>query len=98
MRDAILNKISAFTADPHFRCFGCLFPDAVDSRTYACPATPAIADILQAVGALSVYALDTCLMNRPREWNYRRIYLSNGQWDTGAVIERRNDCSLMAHW
>jgi adenylyltransferase/sulfurtransferase len=77
-------------------CFGCLFPDAVDSRTYACPATPAIADILQAVGALTVYAVDTCLMGRPRKWNYRRIYLSDGEWDVGTVISTRSDCSLMA--
>lgn len=76
-------------------CFGCLFPDAVDSRTFGCPATPAIADILQAVGALTVYAVDTCLMDRPRKWNVRRIYLSDGEWDTASVIERRSDCSLM---
>jgi len=78
-------------------CFGCLFPDAVDSRTYACPATPAIADILQAVGALTVYAVDTCLMDRPRKWNYRRIHLSDGEWDSSTVIERRSDCSLITH-
>lgn len=28
---------------PHRPMLGCLFPDAVDSRTYACPAIPAIA-------------------------------------------------------
>ena len=78
-------------------CFGCLFPDSVDSRTYACPATPAVADILQAVGALTVYAVDTCLMDRPRKWNYRRIYLSDGDWDSATVIERRSDCSLIYH-
>ena len=78
-------------------CFGCLFPDAVDSRTYACPATPAIADILQAVGALTVYVVDTCLMGRLRKWNYRRIYLSDGKWDGATVIERRRDCSLINH-
>ena len=78
-------------------CFGCLFPDAIDSRTYACPATPAVADILQAVGALTVYAVDTCLMDRPRKWNYRRVYLSDGEWNTATVIEQRSDCSLMAH-
>jgi molybdopterin/thiamine biosynthesis adenylyltransferase len=27
-------------------CFGCVFPDANDSKTYPCPGTPAIADIL----------------------------------------------------
>lgn len=78
-------------------CFGCLFPDAVDSRTFACPATPAIADILQAIGALVVYAVDTCLMGRPRKWNYRRIYLSDGEWDTAVVIDKRSDCSLSTH-
>jgi len=75
-------------------CFGCLFPDAIDSQTYACPATPAIADILQAVGALTVYAVDTCLMGRPRKWNYRRIYLSDGEWDTATAIQKRTDCLL----
>ncbi len=76
-------------------CFGCLFPDAVDSRAFPCPATPAIADILQAVGALAVYTVDTCLMDRPRKWNYRRIYLSDGEWDSAAVIQRRENCSLV---
>jgi molybdopterin/thiamine biosynthesis adenylyltransferase len=76
-------------------CFGCLFPDAVDSRTYACPATPAIADILQAVGALTVYAVDSLLMDRPRKWNYRRIRLSDGQWDTTNVIKQRDECSVI---
>ena len=85
-----------FIQEPTGPCFGCLFPDAIDSRTYACPATPAIADILQAVGALAVYAVDTCLMGRPRKWNYRRIYLSDEQWDTGTVVYARSDCSLLA--
>lgn len=78
-------------------CFGCLFPDSVDSQTYACPATPAIADILQAVGALTVYAVDTCLMNRPRNWNYRRVFLSTAEWSTGTIFGSRSDCLLMIH-
>lgn len=86
-----------FVQEPSGPCFGCLFPDAVDSRTYACPATPAIADILQAVGALTVYAVDTCLIGRSREWNYRRIYFSDGEWDNSTLIESLKDCSLTAN-
>jgi len=86
-----------FVQEANGPCFGCLFPDAVDSRTFACPATPAVADILQAVGALAVYATDTCLMGRTRKWNYRRIYLSDGHWDTGVVINSRGDCKLIRH-
>ena len=78
-------------------CFGCIFPDALDSRTYACPATPAIADILQAVGALTIYSVDTCLMERPRQWNYRRIYLSSGAWDMAPAIKARNECTFVTH-
>jgi molybdopterin/thiamine biosynthesis adenylyltransferase len=78
-------------------CFGCLFPDAIDSFRFACPATPATADILQAVGALTVYAVDTCLMRRSRKWNYRRIFLSDRKWDIENGIKTRNDCPLIAH-
>jgi adenylyltransferase/sulfurtransferase len=78
-------------------CFGCVFPDASDSRAYACPATPAIADILQAVGALTIYSVDTCLMARPRQWNYRRIYLSSGGWDMATAIKARGKCMLVTH-
>jgi molybdopterin-synthase adenylyltransferase len=78
-------------------CFGCVFPDAIDSRSYACPATPAIADILQAVGAVAVYAVDSCLMDRSRHWNYRRIVLPDGHWDTATIIKKRPDCLSMIH-
>ena len=75
-------------------CFGCLFPDAVDSKTYPCPGTPAIADILQSVGAMAVYALDTCLMSRNRLWNYRGIFLETGECDSSTRICVRNTCGL----
>jgi molybdopterin-synthase adenylyltransferase len=77
-------------------CFGCLFPDAVDDERYPCPATPAIADVLQAVGALAIYAVDSCLMGRSRRWRYRRLSLPDGSWDASANVESRADCSLCA--
>ena len=48
-------------------CIACLFPDMVNDDRYPCPGTPAIADILQALGALAVYAVDTLLMKRPAQ-------------------------------
>jgi len=56
-------------------CFGCLFPDAANDDRFPCPGTPAIADVLQLVGALAVYAVDSCLTVRKRAWNYRSIGL-----------------------
>lgn len=74
-------------------CIACLFPDIVNDDRYPCPGTPAIADILQAVGGMAVYAIDSILMSRPRFWNYRRMALSNFAGE-GSFVPRRKDCSL----
>lgn len=83
-----------FVQDCEGACIGCLFPDMADDERYPCPGTPAIADILQSVGALVVYAVDSLLMLRPRTWNYRRIALSDGGLDGSATILTRNDCRV----
>ena len=77
-------------------CIGCLFPDMADDDRYPCPGTPAIADILQAVGSLAIYAVDTLLMKRPRHWNYRRITLSDGALDGGLLVSARQGCRMFA--
>ncbi|MGD1061726.1 MAG: ThiF family adenylyltransferase [Terracidiphilus sp.] len=77
-------------------CIGCLFPDMVNDDRYPCPGTPAIADVLQLVGALAVYAIDSLLMKRPRGWNYRRISLSDGTQDGASLIPARPGCRMFA--
>ena len=75
-------------------CIGCLFPDAVNDDRHPCPGTPAIADILQAIGGMAVYAVDSCLMSRVKAWNYRRISLSRGTDDSAQQLETRDVCKL----
>lgn len=75
-------------------CIACVFPDMINDDRYPCPGAPAIADILQAVGALAVYAVDTLLMNRPRTWNYRRLGLAEGDFDCATQVEPREGCRL----
>ena len=75
-------------------CIGCLFPDIVNDDRYPCPGTPAIADILQALGGFAVYAIDTLLMNRPRAWNYRSIHLADGIEDGSTSVPVRSGCVM----
>jgi molybdopterin/thiamine biosynthesis adenylyltransferase len=75
-------------------CIGCLYPDMADDDRYPYPGTPAIADILQSVGALAVYAADTLLMKRVRTWNYRRISLSDGASDAASLVVPRSGCRM----
>lgn len=73
-------------------CTTCLFPDISENDHYPCPGTPTIADILQAVGALTVYAVDSLLMKRPRGWNHRRLGLADGAVDCASQIQVRKGC------
>jgi molybdopterin/thiamine biosynthesis adenylyltransferase len=75
-------------------CIACMFPDIVNDDRYPCPGTPAIADILQAVGSLAIYAVDTLIMNRPRTWNYRRLSMSDPSLDGGSMMAQRDACEL----
>jgi len=75
-------------------CIACVFPDMVNDDRYPCPGTPAIADILQAMGSLAVYAVDTLLTERPRAWNYRRLSLSDPLLNGGSMVLPREGCSL----
>ena len=85
-----------FVQESHGPCIGCLYPDMADDDHYPCPGTPAIADILQAVGSLAVYAVDTLLMKRLRTWNYRRISLSDAAGDGASVVGPRPGCRIVA--
>jgi adenylyltransferase/sulfurtransferase len=84
----------AFIQGKDGACIGCLYPDMADDDRYPCPGTPAIADILQAVGSLAVYAVDTLLMKRARNWNYRRVSLSDAAGDGASLIDPRPGCRM----
>lgn len=85
-----------FVQDKEGPCIACLFPDMADDDRYPCPGTPAIADILQAVGALAIYAVDTLLIQRTRSWNYRAISLSDAALDGASVVPARLGCRVFA--
>jgi len=83
-----------FVQEREGACLGCLFPDIAHEDRHPCPGTPAIADILQAVGSLTTYAVDTLLMDRPRKWTYRTISLSDGALDGAFFAPTRNECRV----
>jgi hypothetical protein len=85
-----------FVQEKEGPCIACMFPDMADYDRYPCPGTPAIADILQTVGSMAVYAADTLLMKRPRTWNYRRVSLSDDGLDGASLIPAREGCSMPA--
>ncbi len=82
------------TSQPGDPCFLCLFPDAAeDRRVHGCAG--ASIEILKIVAGMALYAIDSLLMARPRSWNYKDVYLDQGQ-DGQRTIRKRPACSLCA--
>jgi high-affinity Fe2+/Pb2+ permease len=44
--------------------------------------------LLLAVAGIVVYAVDTLIMNRPRAWNFKEVFLDSGR-DGHRVIRQR---------
>jgi molybdopterin/thiamine biosynthesis adenylyltransferase len=83
-----------FVQEPNGPCVGCLFPDAINDERYPCAGTPAMADVLQVIGALTVFAVDDCVMGRRRQWNYRRVNLPDARLDGSSIVTKRDKCPL----
>lgn len=78
---------------PTTACFGCAFPNSLAGKKAPC-FTPASKDILKVVAGLSLYAIDSVLMERRRNWNYRRIHLAGYAPDVLLNIGQNPECPL----
>jgi molybdopterin/thiamine biosynthesis adenylyltransferase len=79
--------------EPEKACFGCIRPNEINDDSYPCN-LPGIIDINLVVAGFMVYALDTILMNRHREWNLKMVFLDGSVPETSKIILRNADCQL----
>ncbi|MCC6678640.1 MAG: ThiF family adenylyltransferase [Phycisphaerales bacterium] len=77
-------------------CWGCaLKPEELPASTFAvCPESPASIDIIKTLSGLALYAVDTVVMRRPRDWNYRVVSLHRGEYGGGTLVAPRPSCTL----
>lgn len=86
--------------EPGKACFGCFVPQALEAETAvdreegACPKDPAVIDVVGLVAMLALYALDSLVMARPRNWNFKQIALHGMFPEINAVVPRREDCPV----
>lgn len=94
--DYVAESGYVFVQAPGQACFGCVFPRSLQGHKAPCW-TPAVKDILKIVAGLALYAIDSLVMNRKRDWNYRRIHLAGFMPDDLETIAINKDCPLCAH-
>jgi len=87
------NQMYCAIQEPGRACFGCILTHAINDDSYPCN-LPGIIDIIQVVSGITVYALDTLLMHRHREWNYKSITLDGFMPDASVTIPKRVNCLI----
>lgn len=79
--------------NPRTPCFGCAFPKSLVARKAPC-FVPSSKDILKVTAGLGLYAIDSLLMDRKRNWNYRRVHLAGYAPDVLMNIEQNPKCPI----
>lgn len=87
------NNGYVFIQEPGGPCFGCFF-GSKEVGGNPCPGTPAMIDILKVVAGFTLPAIDSLLMDRKVEWNYRRTYLDGFAPSSEIKMEKREDCRI----
>jgi len=87
------NQMYCAVQEPGKACFGCILPHSVNDDTYPCN-LPGIIDVVQLVSGFVVFALDTILSGRYREWNLRSISLDGSLPDSSINVPRKQNCDL----
>ncbi len=88
-----------FVQQPGAACWACMAkPDLADPdvgrNDLRCPGAPACCDILKALAGHALYAMDTLVMHRPRDWNYRAVSLSRSDFGASSIIQPRRGCPV----
>lgn len=92
--DANWGYVFVQEASSESACFGCAFPEKINDAKQPCPGTPACADILKVIGGYAIYAIDSLLMPRKRNWNLRYEFMAGFLEDAARKVERDPNCEL----
>ena len=88
--DSEANGGYVFVQTADCPCFRCYRPGA--DAGGACPAAPAVVDPTKVVSGIALYAADTTLMRRHRDWDAFEFYLSGVLPTTPVGVDVREDC------
>ena len=89
-----------FVQIPGEACWWCVFGGSVDQSNSVeedekkCPVVGASIDILKGLSGHVLYAVDSIIMNRSREWNYRTISLRSSELCRSMYVNPRENCPI----
>ncbi len=73
--DIYANTGYVFIQESGKACIACALPNALDNKRSPCPKTPAVIDLVKIISGFILFAVDSTVMERKRNWNYRQLFL-----------------------
>lgn len=92
--DATASWGWVFVQEPTGACLTCYLPylARTGQDPTPCPPSPGTVDILKVVTGIVLYATDSLLMDRKRNWNSRSVFLRGDVADCAERIVQRSNC------
>lgn len=88
--DLKANGGSVFVQETDGPCFDCYRPGSEQNNP--CPGAPAVMDPCRVITGMGLYAVDSLIMDRARNWNLYRIFLAGVVEPYVTEIEKKEDC------
>ena len=92
--DRSANTGYVFIQEPGNACIGCALPSASSTKRAPCPNTPAVIDLVKVISGFVLFAVDSTVMRRKRNWNYRQLFLGGFVPEILKSIDKKKECSL----
>ena len=83
-----------FIQKPNGPCFACAIPKAIENKREHCPNTAAIIDLVKIVAGFVLFAIDSTVMERKTNWNFRQFFIAGFAPEVVKTIEKKYDCAL----
>lgn len=84
-----------FVQEPGKACIACARPEVTkDKERNPCRQAASIIDLGKLISGLVLFAVDSTVMNRKRDWNYRQIFLNGLPPEILKTVGKREDCPV----
>jgi len=83
-----------FVQKPNDSCLICALPKVISNKREHCPNTPAIIDLLKIMAGNVLFAIDSTVMERKSNWNFRQVFVNGFAPEIVKTVGKREGCPV----
>jgi len=83
-----------FIQKPNGPCMACALPRTIENKREHCPNVAAIIDLVKIIAGFVLFAIDSAVMERRSNWNFRQFFIAGFAPEIVRTVEKKPDCIL----